>query len=65
MERSCPECSAPLVEIVLGDVRLRSCSTCDTREWLRADAPAGIDDVLRTFAEAPGGRRRRTVADAS
>ena len=65
MARSCPLCSAPLVAINLGDLTLRSCSSCDTREWLRADSPAGIDDVLRTFADAPGGRRRRRVVDAS
>lgn len=64
MEQSCPICVSSLVEIRLGELKLRSCSTCDTRWWLRADAPAGIEDVLRSFADAPGGRRRKRVADA-
>jgi hypothetical protein len=41
---------------------LRSCSACDSRWWLQADSPAGIEDVLHSVAENDRGRRRR-VAD--
>jgi hypothetical protein len=53
-----------VVQIELGELTLRSCSTCDSRWWLRADRPAGIEDVLKSFADAPGGRRRRRTAAA-
>jgi hypothetical protein len=61
MERSCPNCTSSLVEIHLADLTLRSCSACDSRWWLHADAPAGIEDVLRSVAATGRGRRRRLV----
>jgi hypothetical protein len=62
MQSPCPRCDNSLVEIHIGEMTLRSCSACDSRWWLQADSPAGIEDVLHSVAENDRGRRRR-VAD--
>lgn len=59
----CPSCTAPLVEIRLGDdLTLRSCSRCDSRWWLRGDRPADLRQVLDVVADSDGGRRTLRAA---
>ena len=53
----CPSCTAPLVEIRLGEeLTLRSCSRCDSRWWLRGDRPADLQQVLSTVSGSDGRR---------
>lgn len=61
--QTCPSCTAPLVQIRLGDeLLLRSCSGCDSRWWLRADRPTDLDAVLDLVRTTDAARRPlRTV----
>jgi hypothetical protein len=61
--RTCPSCTAPLVEIRLGDeLVLRSCSGCDSRWWLRSDEPTELGAVLDVVRTTDASRRPlRTV----
>jgi Zn-finger nucleic acid-binding protein len=57
---SCPNCTAPLVQISVGsELELRSCSRCDRRWWRRGDAPATIGAVLDVVAESGRAPRSR------
>jgi hypothetical protein len=50
----CPRCSSPLVEIRIAQgestLRMRSCSTCDTRQWDTDGRVTGLDSVLAEVA---------------
>lgn len=60
---ACPSCAAPLIEIRLGtELLLRSCSTCDTRWWLRADDAASLEEVLGVVAGSAAGRKPSRAA---
>lgn len=62
----CVNCRSPLVVIDLhvgdGRVRMRSCSSCGTRTWVRGDETVELDHVLGT-ARAEGQRRRPPLTD--
>lgn len=57
----CSRCGGPIVEIDLSvdgsRLVMRSCSTCDAREWQRGDQPADLDEVLVDLT-ATGEQRR-------
>jgi hypothetical protein len=50
----CPRCASPLVEIRIdrgaSTLRMRSCSTCDTRQWHADGEVADLDSVLSKVA---------------
>jgi hypothetical protein len=53
----CSSCATAVVEIQLGqDLILQSCSHCDCRRWLRAGAPALLEQVLSVVGETSGKR---------
>lgn len=64
MTTRCSTCGGPIVEIVLSgdgsDLTMRSCSTCDTREWSNDDGePVHLADALGELTETSVGRRHR------
>ena len=52
-----------MIEIRLGvELTLRSCSTCDSRWWLRADETASLDQVLEVVAGSDARRKPSPAA---
>ncbi|KAA0232954.1 MAG: hypothetical protein JJLCMIEE_03429 [Acidimicrobiales bacterium] len=62
--RQCPRCDAPLVEIAIlidGDeVKMRSCTVCDSRSWHRFDRPTDLGEVLDGLTDET--ERRKNAA---
>jgi hypothetical protein len=63
MTTQCTRCGGPIVEIVLGSgsskLTMRSCSTCDAREWQSDGEPVELDDVLGELNNTGVQRRNR------
>lgn len=65
MSTRCSRCGGPIVEIVLSgdgsDLTMRSCSTCDTREWANDGEPVELSEVIGEISDtAPQRRHRRS-----
>lgn len=63
---TCQRCNGSTVEVptvVAGqELSMRSCSTCDTREWRRGEEVIDLREVLDLTAEAsPKSRRGRSA----
>lgn len=60
-DRTCPECSGPMIEIALDNggspLVMRSCSRCDARRWSTAGRGIDLDSALRELAASGGSRR--------
>ena len=66
MTTRCTRCGGPIVEIVLSaddsNLTMRSCSTCDAREWDHDGEPVALDDVLGDLSEIGEQRRHRRLS---
>lgn len=66
---TCQRCNGSTVEVptvVAGqELSMRSCSTCDTREWRRGDEVIDLREVLDLTAEASPKSRRGRPAPGS
>jgi hypothetical protein len=63
MSTRCARCGGPIVEIVIendsSNLTMRSCSTCDAREWNSGGERVELDRVLGELTEVGVKRRHR------
>ena len=63
MTTRCPRCGGPVVEIVIDSdasaLTMRSCSTCDAREWESDGDPVELDSVLGELTDLGTQRRHK------
>ncbi|MDZ7678691.1 MAG: hypothetical protein U5K29_09065 [Acidimicrobiales bacterium] len=63
MSTRCARCGGPIIEIDLSsdgtDLTMRSCSTCDTREWANDGEPVALDEALGELSATSAERRHR------
>lgn len=63
MSTQCTRCGGSIVEIVIGSgeskLTMRSCSTCESREWESDGEPVELDDVLGELNTTGIERRNR------
>ena len=61
--RTCPDCGGPVIEIALANgytpLVMRSCSTCDAREWSSDGRGIDLRAALSELASTGGGKRRK------
>ena len=59
----CPGCDGAMVEIVISTdgsgITMRSCSTCDQREWGTGDRSIDLSQVIEELAASGATRRHR------
>lgn len=59
----CPRCGGPVVEIVLSadekGITMRSCSTCDAREWGAGGRSVDLSEVIDELGASGAVRRHR------